>query len=260
MANRLAGKRALITGGSRGIGLAIADAYAREGADLVLNARDAAKLAPVANELAARHGVRVAAAACDVTDRAGMKALVEAAERDGPIDILVNNAGVHKARTFLDYSFEEFRDVLETNVYGVLHVTQFVLPGMIARRGGRIVNLASTAGKWGSRNQSAYNASKHAVVGLTRCLGLEMSAHNVLVNAICPWIVDTDMAAGFIAEHAAAAGLTVSQTSENFKAAVPIKRFIRPDEIAALAVFLASDEASYVNGQTWAVDGGYTML
>ena len=132
--------------------------------------------------------------------------------------------------------------------------------GNIARRAGRIVNLASTAGKWGSRNQSAYNVSKHAVVGLTRCLGLEMAPHNIGVNAICPWIVDTDLAASFIAEHAKAAGLTPEQTAANFINAVPIKRYIRPEEVASLAVYLGSDEASYITGQSWNVDGGYTMI
>jgi NAD(P)-dependent dehydrogenase (short-subunit alcohol dehydrogenase family) len=258
MTARLDGKTALITGASRGIGRAIAEAFAAAGADLVLNARDAAKLGEVADELRAAHGVNVHTAPCDVTDRAAVRAMV-----DGlgvAVDILVNNAGIHRARRFLDYSFEDFAAVLETNVYGVLHITQFLLPGMIERGRGRVINLASTAGKWGSRNQSAYNASKHAVVGLTRCLALEMAPHNVLVNAICPWIVDTDMAVGFIGEHAAANGLAPEQMLEAFKAAVPLKRMIRPEEVAALAVFLASDDASYVNGQTWAVDGGYTMI
>ena len=150
--------------------------------------------------------------------------------------------------------------MLETNVYGVLHVTQFVLPGMIARRAGRVINLASTAGKGGTRNQSAYNASKHAVVGLTRCLALEMAAHQVLVNAICPWVVDTDMATSFISEHAAVLGIDAQQATANFVANVPLKRFIRPEEVAAVAVFLGSDESSYVNGQSWAIDGGYTMI
>ncbi len=259
MAGRLRGKTALITGASRGIGRAIADAYAAEGANLVLNARDATILAAVAREIAQTHGVAVHTAACDVTDREAVFAAV-AKLKGLAIDVLVNNAGVHKARRFLDYTFEEFREVLETNVYGVLHITQAVLPGMIERKAGRVVNLASTAGKWGSRNQSAYNASKHAVVGLTRCLGLEMAAHNILVNAICPWVVDTDMAVGFIGEHAAVNGVSPEQMLEAFKGTVPIKRMIQPQEVAAVAVFLASEESSYVNGQTWAVDGGYTMI
>ena len=260
MADRLRGKTAFITGASRGIGRAIAEAYAAEGANLVLNARDDQRLAAVADEIFKDYGVGVRTAAGDITDREAVRALVERTLAAGPIDVLVNNAGVHKARRFLDYSFEEFREIMETNVYGVLHVTQFLLPAMIARGRGRVINLASTAGKWGSRNQSAYNASKHAVVGLTRCLALEMAPHNVLVNAICPWIVDTDMATGFIQEHAAANGLEPAQMLDAFKAAVPLKRMIKPAEVAALAVFLASDEAAYVNGQSWAVDGGYTML
>jgi NAD(P)-dependent dehydrogenase (short-subunit alcohol dehydrogenase family) len=260
MPGRLSGKTALITGASRGIGRAMADAFAAAGANLVLNARDAGRLATAAAEITAAHGVNVHTAPCDVTDRAAVRAMVDALDKHIEIDVLVNNAGIHRARGFLDYTFEDFAEVLETNVYGVLHITQFVLPGMIARKRGRVINVASTAGKWGSRNQSAYNASKHAVVGLTRCLALEMAPHNVLVNAICPWIVDTDMATGFISEHAAANGLSPAQMLEAFKAAVPIKRMIRPAEVAAVAVFLASDDASYVNGQSWAVDGGYTMI
>jgi NAD(P)-dependent dehydrogenase (short-subunit alcohol dehydrogenase family) len=260
MPGRLSGKTALITGASRGIGRAKADAFAAAGANLVLNARDAGRLATAAAEITAAHGVNVHTAPCDVTDRAAVRAMVDALDKHIEIDVLVNNAGIHRARGFLDYTFEDFAEVLETNVYGVLHITQFVLPGMIARKRGRVINVASTAGKWGSRNQSAYNASKHAVVGLTRCLALEMAPHNVLVNAICPWIVDTDMATGFISEHAAANGLSPAQMLEAFKAAVPIKRMIRPAEVAAVAVFLASDDASYVNGQSWAVDGGYTMI
>jgi NAD(P)-dependent dehydrogenase (short-subunit alcohol dehydrogenase family) len=145
-------------------------------------------------------------------------------------------------------------------VYSVFHVTQAVLPGMLARRSGRIVNLASTAGKWGSRHQSAYNASKHAVVGLTRCLGLELAPHNILVNAICPWIVDTDMATGFMDRHAAIAGVSAAELTARMNATVPLGRWIRPEEVANLALFLASDEASYINGQAWTVDGGYTMI
>ncbi len=260
MSGRLKGKTALITGASRGIGLAIAEAFAREGANLALNARDPDRLAATAARLATEFGIRATVHACDVTDREAMRVMVKSIEAESDIDVLVNNAGMHKARSFLDYTFEEFKEVMDSNVYGVLHVTQFVLPAMVARKQGRVINLASTAGKGGTRNQSAYNASKHAVVGLTRCLALEMVAHNVLVNAICPWVVDTDMATGFIREHAANLGLDVDTATKNFLAMVPIKRFIRPGEVANLAVFLASDESSYVNGQSWAVDGGISMI
>ncbi|MGE0485632.1 MAG: SDR family NAD(P)-dependent oxidoreductase [Gammaproteobacteria bacterium] len=260
MTGRLAGRTVLITGGSRGIGLAVAEACAAEGAGLVLNARDATRLEAVAIDLRQRFGVTVAIHAGDVTDRAAMAAMVEQAEAGGGIDVLVNNAGIHRAAAFLDYDAQDFRDLFEVNFIGVLHVTQLVLPGMLARGAGSIVNLASTAGKWGTPNQSAYNVSKHAVIGLTRCLALELAGKGVRVNAVCPWVVDTDMATSFIAEHARAARLDVEQTTRNFVNSVPLKRFIRPAEVAGLVVYLASDEASYVNGQSWAIDGGRTMI
>lgn len=260
MTQRLQGRTALITGASRGIGLAVAEAYAAEGARLVLNARGAPRLAEVAADLTRRFGTDVTTSACDVTDREAVAQMVAAAEARGGVDILVNNAGIHRAERFLDYSAQDFRDLFEVNFIGVLHATQLVLPGMIARGRGSIVNLASTAGKWGTPNQAAYNVSKHAVVGLTRCLALELAAHRIRVNAICPWVVDTDMATSFIAEHARVAGLTPEQTTTNFLNSVPLKRFIQPEEVAQLAVFLGSEEASYVNGQSWAIDGGRTLI
>ena len=260
MSHRLHGKTALITGASRGIGLAIAEAYAAQGARLLLNARDATRLNEVAADLRERFKIEVDAFACDVTDRDKVEAMIAAADARGGIDILVNNAGIHRAAPFLDYSPQDFRDLFEVNFISVVHTTQCVLPGMMARKSGSIVMLASTAGKWGTPNQSAYNVSKHAVIGLTRCLALEVAPHQVRVNAICPWIVDTDMATSFIAEHAKVAGLTAEQTAANFVNSVPLKRYIRPDEVAQLAVFLGSEEASYVNGQSWAIDGGRTMI
>lgn len=260
MAGRLSGKTAFITGGSRGIGRAIAEAYAAEDCALVLNARDAIRLGETAEAIAQSYGVSVTSLACDVTDGTAVRAMVAAAEQAAPLDILVNNAGIHIPNRFTDYSFDQFRAVIESNVYSVFHVTQAVLPGMIARARGSVINIASTAGKWGSRNQSAYNASKHAVVGLTRCLALEMAPHKLRVNAICPWIVDTDMATGFMEQHAAVAGVDVQEFAARIGQGSPLGRWIAPQEIAALAVYLASDEAACVNGQAWAVDGGYTMI
>ncbi|MGR8949956.1 MAG: SDR family NAD(P)-dependent oxidoreductase [Gammaproteobacteria bacterium] len=255
MAARLGGKRALITGASRGIGLAIAQAFAREGASLALNARNPDRLAAVADDVSAN----AIAYPCDVTDREAVFDMVRQVEADGPIDILVNNAGIHIARPFTEYTFEEFSTVIEANLYSVFHVTQAVLPGMKTRQSGAIVNIASTAGRWGSRNQSAYNASKHAVMGITRCLALEMAPLGIRTNAICPWVVDTDMADGFIEGHAAATGMTREEITEAFTAAVPIKRFVKPEEVAALAVYLASDESAFVNGQGMTIDAGYTL-
>ncbi|TDJ64086.1 MAG: SDR family oxidoreductase [Proteobacteria bacterium] len=260
MVDRLKGKTALITGASRGIGRAIAEAYAREGANVVLNARDPGRLEEAAASLRDTYDVAVTAYACDVSQRAAVDDMIVAVERTGQIDILVNNAGIHKSARFVDYSFEDFKNIMEVNVYSVFHVTQAALPKMIERQAGRIINIGSSAGKWGSRNQSAYNASKHAVIGITRCLGLEMAPHNILVNAICPWVVDTDMADSFMQAHADIAGVAVATFAETMKNSVPLKRWIQPAEVANLAVFLASDESSYINGQAWSIDGGYTMI
>ena len=260
MVDRLKGKTALITGASRGIGRSIAEAFAAEGANIALNAREPARLEQTASELRDSYAVKVSTHACDVSERAPVDAMIAEIESDGQIDILVNNAGIHIAASFLDYSFEDFKKVLEVNVYSVFHVTQAALPKMIERKAGRIINMASSAGKWGSRNQSAYNASKHAMVGITRCLALEMAPHNILTNAICPWVVETDLADSFMTQHSAAAGIPLATLQENLKNSVPIKRWIRPAEVANLAVFLGSDESSYINGQSWSVDGGYTMM
>ena len=174
MEGRLVGKTALVTGASRGIGLAIAEAFAREGCRLALNARGAERLDTVAQSLSAK-GTEVRTFAADVCDREAVDEMVQEIENWAPIDILVNNAGIHVPSRFVDYTFDDFKHVIESNVYSVFHVTQSVLPAMIARERGRVINLASTAGKMGSRNQSAYNASKHAVVGITRCLGLKLA-------------------------------------------------------------------------------------
>ncbi len=260
MTGRLQGKTALISGGNRGIGRAIAQAFAAEGADLVLTARDADLLASVANALRREHGIRCATFMCDVTDEPSVQKMVEKAEADAPIDILVNNAGIYGAGRFLDLSSDDFRRVFEVNFYGLLHLTQAVLPMMIRRKSGRVINIASTAGKWGAIYQSAYNASKHAVVGLTRCVALETAEHNVLVNAICPWFVETEMMQASVKGRSKATGVAPGVLVEQWKGAAPLKRFLRSEEVAPLAVFLAADESSYVTGQAWAIDGGFTMI
>jgi len=260
VSGRLHGKTALISGGNRGIGHAIAQAFAVEGADLVLTARDADLLNCVAEALRRAHGIRCVTFSCDVTDEPAVQEMVEKAEADASIDILVNNAGVYRAGCFLDLSSDDFRRVFEVNFYGLLHLTQAVLPMMIRRKTGRVINIASTAGKWGAPYQSAYNASKHAVVGLTRSVALETAEHNVLVNAICPWFVETDMMQISVKERAEAAGYASEALVERWKSAAPLKRFLRSEEVAPLAVFLAADDSSYVTGQAWTVDGGFTMI
>lgn len=256
MSQRLLQSVALITGASRGIGREIAHAYAKEGARLCLVARNPDALDAVVAELALPAD-RVMTVALDVTDRAACFAAVQATQaRFGHIDILVNNAGIYQAKAFLDYSAQDFQTMLDVNVLGVIHFTQACLPGMQARQQGRVINMASTAGKWGSRNQSAYNISKHAVVGLTRCVALEASPFGVTVNAICPGFVQTDMLEELKAQVALSSGASAKEFVKAALARVPLGRMLSTQEIAGMAVYLGSAESSGMTGQSIHIDGG----
>ena len=256
---RLAGRTALITGASRGIGRAIAQRYAEEGAQLFLTATNRALLEET-QALAEAQGAKVTLHCADLSRQEAALAMVDAAVAAlGGIDILVNNAGVYKAARLVDTSAEDFDRVMRVNVYGVFHVMQRVLRHMQPRGRGKVVNIASTAGKWGSMNQSAYNASKHAVVGLTRCAALEMGAHGINVNAICPGFVKTDMLEEFRA-HGDILDLPFEKVMEAGLARVPLKRFLQPREIAELAVYLGAAESDGMTGQTLLLDGGMLMV
>lgn len=259
MAHRLDNQVAIITGASRGIGLAIAQAYAQEGATLCLIATDTARLKEVKDSLGLPDD-RVMTLGVNVTEReACFKAVDAVMARFGHVDILVNNAGVYRSKSFLDYAPQDFQDMLDVNLFGVLHFMQAVLPGMQARRYGRIVNMASTAGKWGSRNQSAYNVSKHAVVGLTRCVALEASPYAVTVNAICPGFIQTDMVEELKAQVAQTTGTSPEDMVKAALSRVPLGRVLNPSEIAGLAVYLGSTESSGMTGQSIHVDGGMVL-
>ena len=259
MAHRLDQQVAIITGASRGIGLAIAQAYADEGASLCLIATDTTRLKEVKDSLDLP-AERIMTLGLNVTERDACFAAVHQVEqRWGRVDVLVNNAGVYRAKPFLDYAPQDFQDMLDVNLFGVLHFMQACLPGMQTRRHGRIVNIASTAGKWGSRNQSAYNVSKHAVVGLTRCVALEASPHAVTVNAICPGFVQTDMVEELKAQVARSAGMSGDEMVKAALSRVPLGRVLNPSEIAALAVYLGSVESCGMTGQSIHLDGGMVL-
>jgi meso-butanediol dehydrogenase/(S,S)-butanediol dehydrogenase/diacetyl reductase len=257
---RLKNQNALITGGSRGIGKAIARRFIEEGANIFLCARGENALEETAKELR-QMGAKVGTHGVDVSDRKSVVKMVNFALSEfGGFDILVNNAGIMMTNRFMDYSFEEFDQTMKVNLYGVFHVTQAVLPHMVERKKGKIINMASTAGKWGSMHQSAYNASKHAVVGLTRCLALEMAPFHINVNAICPAGVEGDEIDSMVEHWANQLGVTKEQARKNITSRSPIGRFINPEEVAALAVYLASDESDAMTAQSLSLCGGYLMV
>lgn len=252
MPDRLKDKVALITGAGRGIGREIAVRFAKEGADLFLNATRLETLNET-RRLASDSGRRLELHPADVSDRTAVEEMVKKAlDRFGRIDILVNNAGIYRPSPFLKYSYEDFDRVMKVNVYGPFNVTQFVLASMLERRKGKVINIASTAGKWASMNQSAYNTSKHALVGMTRCLALEMGPHNINVNAICPGVVETDMLSQFGPPSPELIGAIAQRMA--------LRRILKPQEIASLAVYLASDESDGMTGQSILLDGGMIFV
>jgi len=250
---RLEGKRAVITGGGRGIGRAIALGYAAEGARCVITSRKVEDLEATAAEAPAGALTPVA---CDVGDDASVADMAEAATAAlGAVDIVVNNAGIHAAGRFLDIGPETFADLYNVNVVGIVRVSQAFLPAMIESGRGSVVNIASTAGLFESPGQSPYNASKHGAVGLTRCMALELAPTGVNCNAICPGFVDTPMIDGF----AAITGAEREQLRATLAARTPMGRMLEPQEIAHLAVYLGSDESSGMTGQTMAISNGMRM-
>jgi meso-butanediol dehydrogenase / (S,S)-butanediol dehydrogenase / diacetyl reductase len=248
-------RTALVTGGGRGIGRAIALRFAADGWHVVVTGRTIEQLEEVVADAAGLSG-RIVAQACDVGSAESVAAMVDnATSMVGPIDTVVNNAGVHAAGSFLELGPDVFRDLFETNVIGIVHVCQALLPSMIAAGFGRIINIASTAGLFESPGQSPYNTSKHAVVGLTRCMALEMAPTGVTVNAICPGFVDTPMLGSF----ADAAGVELDTIRQRLAGRTPMGRILAPDEIAHLAAHMASELAGGMTGQTMVVSNGMRM-
>jgi NAD(P)-dependent dehydrogenase (short-subunit alcohol dehydrogenase family) len=257
--SRLDHKTALITGASRGIGKAVVESFLKEGANVALVATRQEGLEQLCRQEAWPQD-RVLCIGADVSVQADAQRAVDLTlQRWGHIDVLVNNAGIYHGAGFLDHRPEDFQRLLNVNLFGVLHFMQACLPLMQQRRQGAIINIASTAGKWGSRNQSAYNTSKHAVVGLTRCVALEASAHQVTVNAICPGFVETDMVHELKARAAQNSGASEDEYFKSMMGRVPLGRLMQPGEIAELAVFLASDAARGITGQSIHIDGGMVM-
>jgi NAD(P)-dependent dehydrogenase (short-subunit alcohol dehydrogenase family) len=248
----LAGKHAFVTGGGRGIGRAIAAALARAGAAVTVIGRSEA---PLRETVAA--GEAAGCGVADVTDVVEVKRQVTAAEAArGPIAILVNNAGSAESGPFIKADPSVFRTMWNVHLMGAVYATQAVLPGMIERGFGRIVNVASTAGLKGYAYVSAYCAAKHALVGLTRALAAETATRGVTVNAVCPGYTDTDLLRDNIKRVAAKTGRAQADVLAEYERNTLIGRLIRPEEVAAAVVYLCSPEAAAVTGATLAIAGG----
>lgn len=249
-----AGRNVLLTGGGRGIGAAIARALTGAGARVTVLGRTAA---PLRAMVAEGHAADFEQA--DVADAEALAAAVTRAAQRGPIEILVNNAGAVETAPFLRTERALWDRMLAVNLTSVFEATRLVLPGMAERRFGRVVTVASTAGLTGYPYVSAYVAAKHGVVGLTRALALEFARSGVTINAICPGYTDTDLLADSIAKVAAKSGRSAEQLREGFIRNSPQGRLVRPEEVAAAALFLCGPGSDAMTGQAIAVAGGEVM-
>jgi 3-oxoacyl-[acyl-carrier protein] reductase len=249
MDSGLGEKSVLVTGGSRGIGRAIVDLFASEGAQVTFFFRGDAAAAAEVVEAGRKAGHRIEAVQVDVRDPAACGTAVEQIiERCGNIDVLVNNAGVVRDNLLGLLTPEEVQAVLDTNVVGVFNVTRAVVPYMISRRSGRIINLSSVSGEKGGRGQTNYAASKGAINALTRALAVELASRKITVNAVAPGVIETEMSRE-VRERA----------GDEVKSRILLRRFGSPQEVAYAVWFLASRFADYITGQVLHVDGGFKM-
>ncbi|MGQ9365786.1 3-hydroxybutyrate dehydrogenase [Azospirillum sp. ST 5-10] len=260
-AARAAARAALVTGATGGIGAAIAAALAAQGRDLMLSGLgEADAVERQCAALAAAHGVRVAHHGADLRDPAAVRALVRAAEEAyGGVDVLVNNAGIQHVAALHLFPDDRWDEVLAVNLSAAFHATKAVLPEMMARRRGRIVNVASALGLVGAPHKPAYVAAKHGLVGLTRATALEVAELGITCNAVCPGLVMTPIIERQVAAQAQVTGLAADEVVKTvFLANQPTRRPVGVEEVAAAVAFLASEAAASITGTALPVDGGWT--
>ncbi|HEX6252405.1 MAG TPA: 3-oxoacyl-[acyl-carrier-protein] reductase [Gemmatimonadaceae bacterium] len=240
----LSGRTALVTGSTRGIGRSIAETLAACGARVAVSGRDEARAQEAAAQIGAARGF-----AADIADPVAVTALIEAVEKElGTLDILVNNAGLTRDNVVMRLKDEDWDAVLNTNLRGAFAAIRAASRGMMKRRWGRIINVSSVVGLMGNKGQANYAASKAGLIGLTKAVAKELGSRNILVNAIAPGFIDTEMTAAMTEE---ARNILTAQ--------IPLERLGTPGDVAAMAAFLASEHAAYVTGQVFVVDGGLTM-
>lgn len=245
----LNGRVALVTGSTRGIGRAIATTLARAGARVAVSGRDQAKAEAAAAEIAADTGAEVRGYAADVSDIASATALIEAVEKEfGQLDILVNNAGLTRDNLLMRLKDDDWDTVIDANLRGAFATCRAATRGMMKRRWGRIINVASVVGLIGNKGQANYAASKAGLIGMTKSIAKELASRNILANVVAPGFIETDMTAAMTPEARA-----------SLSAGIPLERLGTPDDIAGMVLVLASDLAGYVTGQVFVVDGGLVM-
>jgi NAD(P)-dependent dehydrogenase (short-subunit alcohol dehydrogenase family) len=247
---RLDGRCALITGGSKGLGRAIADALAGAGAEVCLVSRHGSEGQAAADEIRAATGNRAIALEADVTDSAQVNRMMERAIAElGHLDILVNNAGTNIRNNVVDYSDEDWHKVLHTNLSSAFYCSRAVGPHLLERGWGRVVNLASIMALTSMPGRCAYTATKAGLIGLTKCLSLEWASHGVTVNAICPGPFATEMNIPLLQNP---------EVHQLFTSRIPLGRWGKVEEVGAAALYLCSEPAAFVTGHTLYVDGGWT--